>query len=97
MFIIIAYNSGKSLIIYLILIFNLLRLKGSKRDKVLIIVLTTSLVNSYLKISKTMDIIVKEMYTEFIVVMKEKQIRELLYLHGNQYTKCQRNGLNNMV
>ena len=41
--------SGKSLIIYLILIFNLLRLKGSKRDKVLIIVPTTSLVEQLFK------------------------------------------------
>jgi len=34
--------SGKSLIIYLIMIFNLLRLKESKQNKILIIVPTTS-------------------------------------------------------
>ena len=36
--------SGKSLIIYLMLIFNLLRLKEKKQNKILIIVPTTSLV-----------------------------------------------------
>jgi superfamily II DNA or RNA helicase len=41
--------SGKSLIIYLILIFNLLRLKDSKQDKILIIVPTTSLVEQLFK------------------------------------------------
>ena len=41
--------SGKSLIIYLMLIFNLLRLKDSKQDKVLIIVPTTSLVEQLFK------------------------------------------------
>ncbi len=35
--------SGKSLIIYLMVIFNLLRLKDTKQDKILIIVPTTSL------------------------------------------------------
>ncbi len=41
--------SGKSLIIYLMLIFNLLRLKDTKRDKILIIVPTTSLVEQLFK------------------------------------------------
>ena len=41
--------SGKSLIIYLILIFNLLRLKDTKQDKILIIVPTTSLVEQLFK------------------------------------------------
>src|SRR6056300_395088 len=41
--------SGKSLIIYLMLIFNLLRLKESKQDKILIIVPTTSLVEQLCK------------------------------------------------
>jgi len=41
--------SGKSLIIYLMLIFNLLRLKDSKQDKILIIVPTTSLVEQLFK------------------------------------------------
>ena len=41
--------SGKSLIIYLMLIFNLLRLKESKQDKILIIVPTTSLVEQLFK------------------------------------------------
>ena len=41
--------SGKSLIIYLMLIFNLLRLKGTKQDKILIIVPTTSLVEQLFK------------------------------------------------
>ena len=41
--------SGKSLIIYLMLIFNLLRLKDTKQDKILIIVPTTSLVEQLFK------------------------------------------------
>ena len=41
--------SGKSLIIYLIMIFNLLRLKDTKQDKILIIVPTTSLVEQLFK------------------------------------------------
>ena len=41
--------SGKSLIVYLMLIFNLLRLKDSKQDKILIIVPTTSLVEQLFK------------------------------------------------
>ena len=41
--------SGKSLIVYLILIFNLLRLKDSKDSKILIIVPTTSLVEQLFK------------------------------------------------
>ena len=41
--------SGKSLIVYLMLIFNLLRLKESKQDKILIIVPTTSLVEQLFK------------------------------------------------
>jgi len=41
--------SGKSLIIYLMLIFNLLRLKESKQNKILIIVPTTSLVEQLFK------------------------------------------------
>ena len=41
--------SGKSLIIYLMLIFNLLRLKENKQDKILIIVPTTSLVEQLFK------------------------------------------------
>ncbi len=41
--------SGKSLIIYLMVIFNLLRLKDTKRDKILIIVPTTSLVEQLFK------------------------------------------------
>ena len=41
--------SGKSLIIYLMLIFNLLRLKDKKQDKILIIVPTTSLVEQLFK------------------------------------------------
>jgi len=41
--------SGKSLIIYLILIFNLLRLKENKQNKILIIVPTTSLVEQLFK------------------------------------------------
>ena len=40
---------GKSLIIYLMLIFNLLRLKDTKQDKILIIVPTTSLVEQLFK------------------------------------------------
>ena len=50
MFTCIAYNeSNKSLIIYLMLIFNLLRLKDTKQDKILIIVPTTSLVEQLFK------------------------------------------------
>jgi len=41
--------SGKSLIVYLMLIFNLLRLKDTKNDKILIIVPTTSLVEQLFK------------------------------------------------
>ena len=41
--------SGKSLIIYLMLIFNLLRLKDTKQDKILIVVPTTSLVEQLYK------------------------------------------------
>ena len=41
--------SGKSLIVYLMLIFNLLRLKEKKQDKILIIVPTTSLVEQLYK------------------------------------------------
>src|SRR6056300_1088760 len=41
--------SGKSLIIYLILIFNLLRLKDNKQYKILVIVPTTSLVEQLFK------------------------------------------------
>jgi len=41
--------SGKSLIIYLIMIFNLLRLKESKQSKILIVVPTTSLVEQLFK------------------------------------------------
>jgi ATP-dependent helicase YprA (DUF1998 family) len=41
--------SGKSLIIYLMLIFNLLRLKDTKQHKILIIVPTTSLVEQLFK------------------------------------------------
>ena len=41
--------SGKSLIIYLMLIFNLLRLKDNKQNKILIIVPTTSLVEQLFK------------------------------------------------
>ena len=41
--------SGKSLIIYLIVIFNLLRLKESKQNKILIVVPTTSLVEQLFK------------------------------------------------
>ena len=41
--------SGKSLIVYLMLIYNLLRLKDSKKDKILIIVPTTSLVEQLFK------------------------------------------------
>ena len=41
--------SGKSLIIYLIMIFNLLRLKESKQNKILIVVPTTSLVEQLFK------------------------------------------------
>ena len=41
--------SGKSLIIYLMLIFNLLRLKDTKQDKILVIVPTTSLVEQLFK------------------------------------------------
>ena len=41
--------SGKSLIVYLILIYNLLRLKEKKQDKILIIVPTTSLVEQLYK------------------------------------------------
>ena len=41
--------SGKSLIVYLMLIFNLLRLKESKQNKILIIVPTTSLVEQLFK------------------------------------------------
>ena len=42
-------GSGKSLIIYLILIYNLLKLKDAKSDKILIIVPTTSLVEQLFK------------------------------------------------
>ena len=42
-------GSGKSLIIYLILIYNLLNLKDKKSDKILIIVPTTSLVEQLFK------------------------------------------------
>ena len=41
--------SGKSLIVYLMLIYNLLRLKDKKQDKILIIVPTTSLVEQLYK------------------------------------------------
>ena len=41
--------SGKSLIVYLMVIFNLLRLKESKQNKILIIVPTTSLVEQLFK------------------------------------------------
>ena len=41
--------SGKSLIVYLMVIFNLLRLKDTKQDKILIIVPTTSLVEQLFK------------------------------------------------
>jgi len=41
--------SGKSLIVYLMLIYNLLRLKEKKNDKILIIVPTTSLVEQLYK------------------------------------------------
>src|SRR5210317_701902 len=41
--------SGKSLIVYLMLIYNLLRLKKKKQDKILIIVPTTSLVEQLYK------------------------------------------------
>ena len=41
--------SGKSLIVYLMLIYNLLRLKDKKQDKILIIVPTTSLVEQLFK------------------------------------------------
>jgi superfamily II DNA or RNA helicase len=41
--------SGKSLIVYLMLIYNLLRLKDTKQDKILIIVPTTSLVEQLFK------------------------------------------------
>ena len=41
--------SGKSLIVYLMLIYNLLRLKEKKHDKILIIVPTTSLVEQLYK------------------------------------------------
>ena len=41
--------SGKSLIIYLMLIYNLLRLKDTKQDKILVIVPTTSLVEQLFK------------------------------------------------
>jgi len=41
--------SGKSLIVYLMLIYNLLRLKDSEKDKILIIVPTTSLVEQLFK------------------------------------------------
>ena len=41
--------SGKSLIIYLMVIYNLLRLKDTKQDKILIIVPTTSLVEQLFK------------------------------------------------
>ena len=49
MFTLITYSSGKSLIIYLILIYNLLNLKDKKSDKILIIVPTTSLVEQLFK------------------------------------------------
>ena len=49
MFIIIATASGKSLIVYLIARFNLIRLKSKKNNKVLIIVPTTSLVEQLTK------------------------------------------------
>ena len=42
--------SGKSLIIYLMLIYNLLRLKDTKEDKILVIVPTTSLVEQLYKV-----------------------------------------------
>ena len=42
-------GSGKSLIIYLILIYNLLKLKDKKSNKILIIVPTTSLVEQLFK------------------------------------------------
>tara|TARA_R100000541_G_scaffold22085_3_gene32095 strand:+ start:8750 stop:10258 length:1509 start_codon:yes stop_codon:yes gene_type:complete len=41
--------SGKSLIIYLMVIYNLLRLKDTKQDKILVIVPTTSLVEQLFK------------------------------------------------
>ena len=41
--------SGKSLIVYLIMIYSLLRLKDTKQDKILIIVPTTSLVEQLFK------------------------------------------------
>ena len=51
-------GSGKSLIIYLILIYNLLNLKDKKSDKILIIVPTTSLVEQLFKDFKEYAIIV---------------------------------------
>ena len=67
------------------LIYNLLRLKDTKEEKILVIVPTTSLVEQLFKDFKDYGIIVKEMYIEIYQAMRKKLIRELLYLLGNQF------------
>ena len=89
--------SGKSLIIYLMVIFNLLRLKDTKQDKILIIVPTTSLVEQLFKDFIDYGYNSEETYIEYIKAMKKKLIKELLYLLGNQFTIYLRNGLISLV
>ena len=73
MFIVITNNSGKSLITYLLVRFNLLRLD----KKILIIVPTTSLVEQLFKDFKDYGKSLKKMYIEYIKVTEKKQIKEL--------------------
>ena len=53
--------------------------------------------SNYLKTLKIMVIIVKEMYIKYMLAMKKKLIKELLYLLGNLSIIYQRNGLANLV
>ena len=73
--------SGKSLIAYLMVIFNLLRLKNTKQDRILIIVPTTSLVEQLFKDFKDYDIKIEKTYTKYIKDTIKILIKMLLYLH----------------
>ena len=64
---------GKSLITYLLVRFNILRLKEQKK-KILIIVPTTSLVEQLFKDLKIMVGHQREMYIEYIKVTVKRQI-----------------------
>ena len=77
--------SGKSLITYLLVRFNLLRLKESNK-KILIIVPTTSLVEQLFKDFKDYGWCLKETYIEYIKATQKKQTSLLLYLLGNLFT-----------